>query len=142
MDDNPAWLAPQEARDSGFLTLPSEQPAEDEALPLLPPLANEALPTLELGNWVEMNTGRGWQRSQLTWASPHGTLFLFTRPDGSTQSMTRRMRERMMREGLMRVLSTQPVVAGALDEVARTALRNTVSTPEADAGGGPGPVTG
>lgn len=142
LDDNPAWLAPQEARDSGFLTLPSEQPAEDEALPLLPPLANEALPTLELGNWVEMNTGRGWQRSQLTWASPHGTLFLFTRPDGSTQSMTRRMRERMMREGLMRVLSTQPVVAGALDEVARTALRNTVSTPEADAGGGPGPVTG
>lgn len=138
LDDNPAWLAPQEARDSGFLTLPSEQPAEDEALPLLPPLASEALPALELGNWVEMNAGRGWQRAQLTWASPHGTLFLFTRPDGSTQSMTRRMRERMMREGLMRVLSTQPVVAGALDEVARTALRNTVSTPGADTEPGTG----
>lgn len=132
LDDNPAWLAPQEARDSGFLTLPSDPPPQDEAVPLLPPLVNEALPTLELGNWVEMNTGKGWQRSQLTWASPHGTLFLFTRPDGSTQSMTRRMRERMMREGLMRVLSTQPVVAGALDEVARTALRNTVSSPGAD----------
>ncbi len=100
------------------------------------------MPALELGNWVEMNTGKGWQRTQLTWASPHGTLFLFTRPDGSTQSMTRRMRERMMREGLMRVLSTQPVVAGALDEVARTALRNTVSTPGADAASDPRPDKG
>jgi len=141
LDDNPAWLAPQEARDSGFLSLPAPKPAGDEALPLLPMLADEALPALELGNWIEMNTGKGWQRSQLTWASPHGTLFLFTRPDGSTQSMTRRMRERMMREGLMRVLSTQPVVAGALDEVARTALRNTVSTPGADAAE-PGPAKG
>ena len=134
LDDNPAWLAPQEARDSGFLTLPAEAATEDEELPRLPLLAEEELPALELGNWVEMNTGKGWQRTQLTWASPHGTLFLFTRPDGSTQSMTRRMRERMMREGLMRVLSSQPVVAGALDEVARTALRNTVSTPGAEAG--------
>lgn len=142
LDDNPAWLAPQEARDSGFLTLPTEKPAEDEAVPLLPMLADEELPALELGNWVEMNTGKGWQRTQLTWASPHGTLFLFTRPDGSTQSMTRRMRERMMREGLMRVLSTQPVVAGALDEVARTALRNTVSTPGADAAPEPRPAKG
>lgn len=142
LDDNPAWLAPQEARDSGFLTLPSEPPAEDDALPLLPLLADEDLPNLDLGNWVEINTGKGWQRTQLTWASPHGTLFLFTRPDGSTQSMTRRMRERMMREGLLRVLSTQPVVAGALDEVARTALRNTVSTPGADVVPEPGPEKG
>jgi|GEM_PF-138459 len=142
LDDNPAWLAPQEARDSGFLTLPTEKPVEHEAVPLLPMLADEELPALELGNWVEMNTGKGWQRTQLTWASPHGTLFLFTRPDGSTQSMTRRMRERMMREGLMRVLSSQPVVAGALDEVARTALRNTVSTPGGDAVAEPRPAKG
>ena len=40
----------------------------------------------------------------LTWANPHGTLFLFTAADGSTQSMTRRMRDRLVSEGSLRVV--------------------------------------
>jgi hypothetical protein len=43
-------------------------------------------------------------RTQLTWASPNGTLFLFTSPDGSTQSMTRRMRDKLAGEGTLRVV--------------------------------------
>lgn len=115
------WLAPSEARISGFLTLPPETEPSAPA-----PLASEPV-SLDLGAWVELFNEGVWRRSQLSWASPHGTLFLFTRPDGSSQSMTRRMRDRLISEGHLRVLADQPVVAGALDAVARTALRNTVA---------------
>ncbi len=39
-----------------------------------------------IGAWVELVTNGRIVRTQLTWASPHGTLFLFTAPDASTQS--------------------------------------------------------
>jgi hypothetical protein len=123
-DDDVAWLAPNEARDSGFLQLPAQEPAQ---LPEQPLLENDL--NLPLGAWVDLRIDGGFVRTQLTWASPHGTLFLFTRADGSTQSMTRRMRDRLVREGNLRLVAGPNVVNGALDEVARTALRNTVSGP-------------
>ncbi|MDD0814683.1 DUF1631 family protein [Curvibacter sp. HBC28] len=128
------WLAPSEARVSGFMTLPEAEP-KAQGPAALAPMA------WEVGAWVELLSDGVWRRSQLSWASPHGTLFLFTRPDGSSQSMTRRMRDRLVSDGLLRVLADQPVVAGALDEVARTALRNTVAEErDSPLERGPGPV--
>ena len=71
-----------------------------------------------IGAWVELITGGRMVRTQLTWASPHGTLFLFTAPDASTQSMTRRMRDKLASEGALRVLpAAKPVVARTPDTV-------------------------
>ena len=33
---------------------------------------------MPLGAWVELLVDGQWVRTQLTWASPHKTLFLFT----------------------------------------------------------------
>ena len=60
-----------------------------------------------IGAWVELVTNGRVVRTQLTWASPHGTLFLFTAPDASTQSMTRRMRDKLAAEGSLRVVPAQ-----------------------------------
>ena len=57
-----------------------------------------------VGVWVHLFSNRRRVRTQLTWASPQGTLFLFTASDGSTQSMTRRMRDRLIAEGALRPL--------------------------------------
>lgn len=68
-----------------------------------------------VGAWIELTTNRRKVRTQLTWASPHHTLFLFMAADGSTQSMTRRMRDKLAAEGTLRVISAQPVVARAIN---------------------------
>ncbi len=71
-----------------------------------------------IGAWVELVTSGRVVRTQLTWASPHGTLFLFTAADASTQSMTRRMRDKLASEGALRVVpAAKPVVARTLDSV-------------------------
>ncbi|WP_265289739.1 DUF1631 domain-containing protein [Verminephrobacter eiseniae] len=57
-----------------------------------------------VGAWVDLTTNDHVVRTQLTWASPQGTLFMFTAPDSSTQSMTRRMRNKLASEGLLRVV--------------------------------------
>lgn len=66
-----------------------------------------------IGAWLELTTHRKVVRTQLTWTSPQKTLFLFTAADGSTQSMTRRMRDKLALEGALRVVPTQPVAAPA-----------------------------
>lgn len=138
-DDAPgAWLAPGEAQQSGFMqthaSLPprqvfaatqpghftSTQSPEGDALPELP------VDHLEPGAWVEMLTPGGWQRFQVTWASPHGTLFMFTGRSGELQSMTRRLLSKLLQGGTLRLISGQAVVDGALDAVAQAALRNSL----------------
>ena len=57
-----------------------------------------------LGTWVELRSERQQLRTQLTWVSPQQTLFLFTATDGSTQSMTRRMRDKLLTQGQLRRL--------------------------------------
>jgi hypothetical protein len=135
-----AWLAPGEAQESGFMeTLPSlgapkaftstlandfnttRPPAEEEdGLPELP------VDDLQPGAWVEMMTGSGWQRVQVTWASPHGTLYMFTGASGQPQSMSRRLLAKMLLSGALKPISGQAVVDGALDAVAERALANTI----------------
>lgn len=62
-----------------------------------------------VGAWVELITNGRAVRTQLTWTSPHGTLFLFTAPDNSTQSMTRRMRDKLADDGSLRVVPAPKV---------------------------------
>jgi hypothetical protein len=83
---------------------------------------------LPLGSWVELRTNGQWARIQLNWASPHGTLFLFTGAAGATQSMTRRTCDKLVAAGGLRVISDSPVVDGALNAVAQVAMRNSVNT--------------
>jgi hypothetical protein len=100
----------------------STQPPGGDPLPDLP------MDNLQPGAWVEMMAPEGWQRYQVTWASPHGTLFMFTGKSGQPQSMTRRLLSRMLRDGMLKVISGQAVVEGALDAVAERALRNSLDT--------------
>ena len=138
------WVAPAEAKASGFMDAPMEL-AQARSLSAQPieqmPLVVKAKALLAtsvasvqispdfvwpLGAWVEIWVNDVWMRIQLSWASPHGTLFLFTNAAGSTQSMTRRLRDQLTAAGKMRVISSQAVVDGALDAVAQTAMNNSV----------------
>ncbi|MBX3588344.1 MAG: DUF1631 family protein [Ramlibacter sp.] len=144
-DEAGLWLAPSEAQDSGFLeTQPpasvvprplfeATQPGFDDTRIETEPRAEEATaaaPTvvgqIEPGAWVELRMDEGWVRTQLTWASPHGTLFMFSNAEGVNHSMTRQSMDRLAASGNLRVLSNQAVVEGALDAVAQAALRNSV----------------
>lgn len=71
-----------------------------------------------VGAWVELVTNGRVVRTQLTWASPHRTLFLFTAPDASTQSMTRRMRDKLAAEGALRVVPAEPLAPASVAEIA------------------------
>ena len=119
------WLAPSEAKASGFMVFsdePTPTPAPPAAVDLMPaPMA------LKLGAWVEIQLKDTWQRLQLSWISPHGTMFLFTSARGKTQSMTQRFFERMLAEGKLRVVSDQAsMLDGALDAVVHTAMLNSI----------------
>jgi hypothetical protein len=65
-----------------------------------------------------------WIRAQLTWASPHLTLFMFVSGRGLAHSMSRRTMDRQRARGMIRVVSDGDLVGSALDAVAQTALRN------------------
>ncbi len=121
LDDDP-WVGPQEARASNFVDL-SELPAQTTPSAASSVVFADEIP---LGSWVEMRVGGEWVRTQLTWASPHGTLYLFTNAIGFSQSMTRRSRDKLRAAGQLRLISTGSVVDGALNAVAQTALRNSV----------------
>lgn len=61
-------------------------------------------PEFVLGTWVELVSQGRTVRTQLTWISPNATLFLFTGADGSTQSMTLRMRDKLLVQGNLRLV--------------------------------------
>jgi hypothetical protein len=112
------WLAPLEMHESGFVP--------DSRIPLAATSSEpDSLPPQELavGSFVDLMVG-AWERWQLTWASPHGLLFMFTHASGATRSMTRRKLNVMMTQGSLRLVSAHPVVDGALDAVAHAAWRN------------------
>lgn len=73
------WTAPDP--DLAFRSVPAAEPAPAAT-------RNDALTP---GVWVEMLQDGQWQRLHLTWASPRGSLLLFTNEDGRTESMTRRL---------------------------------------------------
>ncbi|MFC5497996.1 DUF1631 family protein [Caenimonas terrae] len=131
------WLAPGEAQESGFMethqgamplplyqaTQPGSvlQEAGTDWLDAVPALSDEAL---QPGAWVEMQTDGRWGRLQLTWASPHGTLYMFSDAGGKTHSMTRRLLDQLVAAQSLRLVSDHAVVDGALDAVAQAAVSN------------------
>lgn len=139
-EGNP-WVAPEEARASNFMDL-SDAASEPVAQPVIPaaPDAGDigggaadqsvevAISALPLGSWIELLSNGQWTRTQLSWASPQGTLFLFTTAAGATQSMTRRSCDKLVAAGSLRVVSGRPVVDGALNAIAQIAMRNSVNT--------------
>lgn len=133
-DGNP-WIAPQEALASNFVELQEsagELPVNDAPIqPDMLIVAGHGTPEeveMPLGSWVELWSNGQWLRTQLTWASPHGTLYLFTGLYGTTQSMSRRSREKLLATGKLRLISGQPVDEGALDAVAQAAMHNSVQS--------------
>lgn len=74
-------------------------------LPVVPGAGPAPSEDWVLGTWAELCNARQSLRTQLTWVSPQQTLFLFTAADGSTQSMTRRMRDKLLAQGHLRKLA-------------------------------------
>lgn len=137
MDDEP-WMQRTEARDSclmddAFMDSPltSTQPAfletqrmQRDWADLKAEMAVQRTTTLPVGTWVDVLQDGQAMRWQITWASPHGTLFLFTGANGRSLSMTKRGLERLMEQDRLRVVADHGVVDEALDEVARQAWLN------------------
>ncbi|MBA4263126.1 MAG: hypothetical protein C0443_14200, partial [Comamonadaceae bacterium] len=127
------WMHPVEARDSGFMEdlLIETQPAFQDTEPLQGDWQSlqegNPAPTVQtpaVGTWVDLREDDHDVRCQLTWASPHGTMFLFNAANGRTISLTRRGLERLQSLGRLRVVAQHGLVDEALDAVARQALIN------------------
>jgi hypothetical protein len=122
------WMAEDEATDSGFLQGGPERIPEVEEDEVPDPAAQMAWSAQSLitGSWVDLALGGQWVRAQLTWASPHKTLFMFISSGGMAHSMSRRTMDRLRGLGLIRLVSDGRVIDHALDAVAQAALRNDV----------------
>ena len=111
------WVADDEAQESGYLPEVLAQADLETSEPW-------SVVDLRTGVWVELSVAGSWLRAQLTWASPHRTLFMFISGGGLAHSMSRRTMERLRKQGAIRVVSSGPLVDQALDGVARSALQN------------------
>lgn len=131
------WLADSEVQESGWLDQESLLPQELTAAGVpfeelgAGSKPDEPVPAgaadLRTGTWAELVVEGRWTRVQLTWASPHGTLFMFTSLAGTAHSMSRRTLDRLRGQGLLRVVADRPVVDDALDQVAKAALKNSLA---------------
>ena len=120
------WVGRNEASEAGYLPEREVVPEAPAAVAAAAPVLSGA-PTpadLAIGSWVELQLKGEWVRAQLTWASPHRTLFMFVSGKGLAHSMSRRTLEQLRSSSMLRVVSEQHVVDNALDAVARTALLN------------------
>lgn len=133
LDDDDPWVAPSEARESGYIDI--SQSPESEGADSAPEAApSNAAPlqlpasTITVGTWVNLQVAGQWERTQLSWIGSHGNLFLFTSASGRTQSMTLRLLDRLLQQGYLQVLAEQTVVDNALNAVAQTAMQNSVES--------------
>jgi len=111
-----SWLAPAEARASGFI----DMLIEEEVKP------GDALGgRLVVGAWVALMVDGSWSRTRLAWTSANGSLLLFSDALGFIQSLSRRACGQLFANGHLRVITSDPV-EDALDAVAQTALKNSV----------------
>ncbi len=146
-DDEP-WMQRTEARDSCLMDdafpeppVTTTQPAFLETRPMQRDWADvkaemavqrSTTATLPVGTWVDVLQDGQAMRWQITWASPHGTLFLFTGANGRSLSMTKRGLERLQEQDRLRVVADHGVVDEALDEVARQAWLNSAKAQDGD----------
>ena len=96
------------------------------------PLADVPARTEDLrtGSWVEIQVKGAWVRAQLTWCSPHATLFMFTSITGTAHSMSKRTMDKLRATGQLKVVADRNVVDEALDQVAQAALKNSLDAPK------------
>lgn len=129
------WLAPSEAMHSGFMddaelqSKPGFEPTQPELqcdMDGADPAESGDHAALHTGAWIELLLDMKWLRAQLTWVSPHNTLYLFTSEGGRKHSMTSVVLPQLIAMGIVKVVSQQGVLEGALDSVARTAMRNSL----------------
>ena len=104
---------------------------EASSTPVMGPWSPADLGT---GSWVELLLNDDWVRAQLTWCSPHRTLFMFISGAGLAHSMSRRTMERLGAQNRIRLVSSGDVIDNALDAVAQTALRNALGAVRQTAG--------
>ncbi|HEY8049659.1 MAG TPA: DUF1631 family protein [Ramlibacter sp.] len=129
------WLDKKESEDSGWIEeegLSPEHVASPEAAVAVAeePAGTLRAQEMKTGTWVELNVKGEWLRAQLTWSSPAGTLFMFTSQNGSAHSMSRRTLDRLRAQGHIKVIAERNVVDEALDQVAKTALKNSLDSNE------------
>ena len=133
LDDDDPWVAPSEARESGYIDI-SQSPESEGAASAPEATPSNAAPlqlpasTITVGTWVNLQVAGQWERTQLSWIGSHGNLFLFTSASGRTQSMTLRLLDRLLQQGALQVLAEQTVVDNALNAVAQTAMQNSVES--------------
>ncbi len=133
-DDADLWMRHQEAQETNFYddSLPeSTQPAFQNTQPMQrdwsdikAEMALRDASSLTVGSWFDLMQDGQLLRVQLTWASPHGTLFLFGSAAGRSLSMTRRGVDRLIEQEKLRMVADHSVVDEALDAVAEQALKN------------------
>lgn len=121
-----SWVAPLEAAATGFMQDLPNASAKVDAAQVSQETPHPPEQAMPIGAWAELLLNGQWVRTQLTWATPHGSMFLFTDASGGCQSMTKRSRDKRLLDGSMRVVQTQTVVDDALDAVAQTAMRNSI----------------
>ncbi len=128
------WMGSSEALEAGFVqeaaVTPIAGPGPDVATSHSAPVTG----VIAIGSWVELQLDDQWMRAQLTWASPHRTLFMFVSHGGKAHSMSQRTMDKLRAQGMIRIISDGRLVDKALDAVAQTALRNSVDAGSADAG--------
>jgi hypothetical protein len=133
-EDADLWMRHQEAQETNFYddSLPeSTQPAFQNTQPMQrdwsdikAEMALRDASSLTVGSWFDLLQDGQLLRVQLTWASPHGTLFLFGSASGRSLSMTRRGVDRLIEQDKLRMVADHSVVDEALDAVAEQALKN------------------
>ena len=111
------WVGQVEAQDSAYL--PEDSISLGSATPQMVSVSD-----LRVSAWIELIVDDAWLRAQLTWASPHGRLFMFVSRGGLAHSMSRRTLDRLHRQGRVRFVSDGHLIDNALDAVAQTALKN------------------
>lgn len=132
------WLQSSEAQQSGLMDF-ADTKEEAHGATLAPalqapfvdlqdtrPMQPDDVLDMQLGAWVDLVAGNQWVRAQLSWISPHGTLFMFTSVGGRSHSLTARMLEQVVEQGRFRFVSRQGLLDSALDGVAQVAMRNSV----------------
>ena len=125
---------PSQAAELAAETPADVEPAEaelawDQTTSSIPatPVRTEDLRT---GSWVEIQVKGAWVRAQLTWCSPHATLFMFTSISGTAHSMSKRTMDKLRAQGQLKVVADRNVVDEALDQVAQAALKNSLDAPK------------
>ena len=121
LSDDDIWMGGHEANETGYVPQSDVVAGPDQRSPWKPGWIEA---DLALGSWVELQLKGEWVRAQLTWASPHRTLFMFISGRGLAHSMSRRTMEQLRHRGLLRIVSERHMVDSALDAVARAALLN------------------